>query len=248
MTRMDQEPLLGGTPARTVVADDHPLVREAIRQILDAQPFLKVVGEAADGQEAIELCRCLHPQLVLMDVQMPRTDGIAATRAIKQELPDTAILIITSFEDPDYLFEAIKAGAAGYILKVMTPRELISAVRSVLSGESSLSPELSALLLRRLVREKQERPQEGATILRRPPAEVPGPPLVAPLAPREREVLQLVVWGQTNNEISRNLLISTSTVKKHLHRVLRKLGVSDRTQAAVRAVELGFFKEERERN
>jgi DNA-binding NarL/FixJ family response regulator len=238
-----------GGPSRIVVADDHPLFRSALTSILSEHSDFEVVGEAVDGREALKLCRKLRPDLVLMDVRMPQMDGLAATRVIKQEFPDTAVLILTSYEDPDYLFEAVKAGAAGYILKITSTQEIIDAVRRVLSDESALSPELSALLLRRLIREKLDGPQQDITTSRRPPEEHPGaPPLAVPLAPREEEVLRLVAWGQTNREIARNLFISTSSVKKHVRRIMDKLAVSDRTQAAVRAVELGLLAEERERN
>jgi DNA-binding NarL/FixJ family response regulator len=215
--------------------------------MMDMQPDLEVVGEAGDGREALEFCRRLRPELVLMDVQMPRMDGLAATRAIKQEFSDIVVLIVTTFEDPDYLLEAIKGGAGGYVLKSATPQEIIEAVRGVLRGESPLSPELSALLLRRLIAERQGSSQEGAATTRRPSKDL-GQPLAAPLAPREGEVLRLVAWGQTNQEIAQNLFISTSTVKKYVRGVIDKLGVSDRTQAAVRAVELGLLSEEHEPN
>jgi two-component system response regulator DegU len=237
-----------GGPSHIVVADDHPLFRSALTSILSNHSDFEVVGEVADGREALELCRKERPELVLMDVMMPQMDGLAATRAIKQEFPDTAVLILTSYKDPDYLFEAIDAGAAGYILKIASPQEMIEAVRSVLSDESPLSQELSALLLRRLIMEKQEGPQQDTATSRRPPEERPAPPfLAAPLAPREEEVLRLVAWGQTNREIARNLFVSTSTVKKHVRRIMDKLGVSDRTQAAVRGTELGLLAEELER-
>jgi DNA-binding NarL/FixJ family response regulator len=238
-----------GGPSRIVVADDHPLFRFALTSTLSGHSDLEVVGEVADGREALKICRKLRPDLVLMDVRMPQMDGLAATHAVKQEFPDTAVLILTSYEDPDYLFDAIKAGAAGYILKIASTQQIIEAVRRVLSGESPLSQELSALLLRRLINEKQERPQQDIITSRRPPEEDPGSPsLAVPLAPREEEVLRLVAWGQTNREIAQSLLISTSTVKKHVSRIMDKLAVSDRTQAAVRAVELGLLAEEQERN
>ena len=238
-----------GGPSHVVVADDHPLFRSALTSMLSGYSEFEVVGEVVDGREALKLCRKLRPDLVLMDVRMPRMDGLAATRAIKQEFPDTAVLMLTSYEDPDYLFEAIKAGAAGYILKLTSPREIIEAIRRVLSDESPMSQELSALLLRRLVAERLESPPEGVPTSGSSSEERPAsPPLAVLLAPREEEVLRLVAWGQTNREIARNLFISTSTVKKHVRRIMDKLGVSDRTQAAVRAVELGLLAEERERN
>ncbi len=230
-------------PRQLVIADDHPLFRSALKHLLSAHSDLEVVGEAADGREALELCRRLHPDLVLMDVQMPRMDGLAATRAIKREFPDTAVLILTTFEDPDYLLEAIKVGVAGYVLKIAPTQEIVEAVRRVLSGESPFSGELSALLLRRLVAERQESTPESSAP-RRPLEERPAAALADPLAPREEAVLRLVARGQTNQEIARNLFISTSTVKKYVRAVIGKLGVSDRIQAAVRAVELDLLSEE----
>src|SRR5215212_9158691 len=174
-----------GGPSHIVVADDHPLFRSALASILSRHSDFEVVGEASDGREALKLCRNLRPDLVLMDVGMPRMDGLAATRAIKQEFPDTVVLILTSYEDPDYLFEAIKAGAAGYILKIASTQETIKAVKRVLSDESPLNQELCALLLRRLINEKQERPQQDISSSRWTPEEYPAlPPLAEPLAPR----------------------------------------------------------------
>jgi two-component system, NarL family, response regulator LiaR len=246
---MDDDKCIRGLKrSRLVVADDHPLFRFALKSILSRHSDLEVIAEAADGREALELCHKLRPDLVLMDVRMPQMDGLTATRAIKRELQGTAVLIVTTFEDPNYLFEAIQAGAAGYVLKRATPQEIVAAVRGVLSGEYPLSREVSASLLRRLVVERQERPPEGVTTSRRPSEERPGARLAVPLAPREEEVLRLVAWGQTNQEIARNLFISTSTVKKHVRSIMDKLRVSDRTQAAVRAVELGLLAEEQERN
>jgi DNA-binding NarL/FixJ family response regulator len=236
----------GGSLPRVILADDHPLFRSALRQLLSSQPDLEVVGEAADGRQTLELCRGLRPDLVLMDVHMPKMDGLAATRALQREFPDTAVLIVTTYEDPDYLLKAIQAGAAGYVLKSATPQEMIETVRGLLSGKSPLSGELSATLLRRLVAEREERLQEDDTASSRSPEERPGPPLAEPLAPREEQVLRLVACGQTNQQIARNLFISTSTVKKYVHAVIGKLEVSDRVQAAVRAAELGLLSEDQE--
>src|SRR5215208_156708 len=216
-------------PSQLIIADDHPLFRSAIRDLLNRYSDLEVVGEAADGREALELCRRLHPQQALMDVCMPEMDGLAATRAIKQEFPDTAVLILTSFEDTSYLFEAIKVGAAGYILKSENPQGIVDAARGVLSGESPLSQELSAQLLRCLISDRREQSLEGP-VTPSTSEEPSGSPLAESLAPRESEVLRLVARGHTNQESARTLLISTSTVKKHIHRIIDKLGVSDRVQ------------------
>jgi DNA-binding NarL/FixJ family response regulator len=225
---MDQKSPLD-VPSRVVVVDDHPLMRCALRQMLVAQADLEVVGEAADGQQAVELCRRLHPDLVLMDVRMPKMDGLEATRQIKRTLPRTIVLVLTASDYPHDLSEALKAGAAGYVQKGATTQETIAAVRKVLEGESSLDQELSTQLLKRLVDDPKPEPNGRAR----------GDSPLGMLSARESEVLGLVAQGYTNQQIARELLISVSTVKKHVRSAISKLGVSDRTQAAVRAVELG---------
>jgi DNA-binding NarL/FixJ family response regulator len=215
-------------PRRVVIADDHELARLGLRTMLTPEPDLEVVGEAATGKEAIELTRRLEPDLVLMDIRMPDIDGLAATRAIKEALPHTSILIVTLSEDPDYLMEALRVGAAGFVLKDASRREVVLAVRQVLTGESPLDPKLSAQLIRRLA---------GQTPAKERPA-MRGDELT----PRELEVLRLVAEGKTNAEIAQSLFVSVGTVKVHVERIINKLGVSDRTQAAVRAVELGYLK------
>ena len=206
--------------------------------MLTNKPDLLVAGEATNGREAVELCRRLRPDLVLMDVQMPEMDGLAATRAIKKEHPGVIVLMITAFEDPNYLLDAIKAGAAGYVLKHETPQQLLGAVRGVLSGESSLNQELAMRLLRRLADEERTHSQPPSTRKRREP--IPGS-----LTPREVEVLTLLALGKTNRQIAGELHLSLSTVKGYLERLISKLGVSDRTQAAVKAVELGLIDPDR---
>ena len=224
-------------PARLVIADDHALVRKGMRSMLNGEPGLEVVGEAENGGEAVELCRRLRPDLVLMDVRMPKMDGLEATRAIKQEIPATGVLMVTMHENPDYLYEALKAGAAGYVLKESSQDEVNTAVRQVLDGESPLNQELAAQLLRRLMSESKGRPVEGPPLH---PKKQPGIP-PEPLTPREGEVLGLLAQGQTNREIAQNLVVSSGTVKVHVQHIIAKLGVSDRTQAAVRALELGLL-------
>jgi DNA-binding NarL/FixJ family response regulator len=216
-------------PARLIIADDHALLRSGIRSMLAGEPDLEVVGEAADGQEALELCRRLKPDLVLMDVRMPKMDGLAATRAIKEELPNVSVVMVTMQDDPDYLFEAVIAGAAGYVLKGATPDQLTEAVRQVLDGEFLLDQRLTINLLRSMA-------DRGRVDLPFRPE-----PLAEPLTARETEILQLLAQGQTNPQIARALVVSPGTVKNHVRHIIAKLQVSDRTQAAVRAIELGLL-------
>ena len=215
-------------PARIMIVDDHVLAREGLRAMLAHQQDLVVVAEAVDAGEARALCRRVFPDLILMDVRMPGMDGLAATAAIKQEFPAISVIIITMYENPDYLLQAIRAGAAGYLLKNATSREVLTAVRQVLRGEFPLRPGVAARLLQRLTRERER------------PVTLPEGQLPGQLTLREQEVLRLVAQGRTNRAIARTLNVSVGTVKLHVSRIIAKLGVSDRTQAAVRAVELGL--------
>jgi len=212
---------------RIIIADDHELARLGLRTMLEPEPDLEVIGEAATGREAVALSSQLQPDLVLMDIRMPDLDGLMATRAIKEELPRTSILVVTLSEDPDYLLEALRVGAAGFVLKDASRREVVAAVRQVLSGESPLDPKLAAQLIRRLAGQtppKDEPARRGDN-----------------LTQRELEVLRLIAEGKTNHDIAQALFVSVGTVKVHVERIIDKLGVSDRTQAAVRAVELGYL-------
>jgi DNA-binding NarL/FixJ family response regulator len=224
----------GRAPSRIVVVDDHPLFRSALLRVLESQANLEVVGEAGDGEEAVEVCRLSRPELVLMDVMMPGMDGLQATRVIKSEFPLTVVLILTAFEDPDYLARALRAGAAGYVLKSAPIARIIDAVGKALTGELPLDGDVAARLLMRLM---EETPQEEMV-----PEREESLPRYS-LSPRETEVLRLMAQGFTNQQISRTLFVSVSTVKKHVRSVISKLGVSDRTQAAVKAVELGMLTE-----
>ncbi len=221
----DRLPQRKSKPARLVIVDDHELARAGLRALLTGQKGLELVGEATNGREAVEQCRRLQPDLVLVDVRMPGLDGLATCRIIKQEYPAISVVLITVHENPEYLLEALRAGAAGYVLKDITQRELITTIQYVLRGESILNKELMIRLLRRMASETSNPIQ---------------PPLER-LSPREHEVLQLLAQGQTNREIAQRLTVSVSTIKNHVEHILAKLDVSDRTQAAVRAVELGLL-------
>lgn len=213
-------------PVHIVIADDHELARAGLRGLLEGEPGLQLVGEACNGREAVEICAQLRPDLVLMDVRMPEMDGLEATRAIKKVSPKTSIIIVTMHENPEYLIAAIRAGAAGYLFKNTSRKELIAAIHQVLKGESFLNTELTRQLLHRLASETR----------------TTGRLIPDPLTPREMDVLRLLTQGQTNREIAQNLSISTGTVKVHVEHIIAKLKVSDRTQAAVRAVELGLIR------
>jgi DNA-binding NarL/FixJ family response regulator len=222
-----------------VIADDHGLVRQGFRGMLAREEGLEVVGEAQDGREAVEVCSRLRPDLVLMDVRMPKMDGLSATREIKQRHPKTIVLMVTMHENPDYLLEAVKAGAAGYVLKGSPNSQIMSSVRRALEGESPLNQELAMHVIRNLVGGDTQGATQGAS----PPPheERPEGSLPKPLARRELEVLRLLARGKTNQEIAQILGLSALTVKTYVQRIIGKLGVSDRTQAAVRAAELGLL-------
>jgi DNA-binding NarL/FixJ family response regulator len=225
-------------PARILIADDHELVRHGIKHMLGYEKDMEVVGEASNGREVVELCRRLKPDLVLMDVRMPEMNGLEAIRAIKAEQPEVSVLVISVYRNLDYLLEAIEAGAAGYILKDAPNRRLINAMQRALDGQSPLNQELALQLIRHLA-SKTAQPVE------RPPAPEGGDSASTPppntLTPRELEVLRLLVQGKTNQEIAEDLLISRATVKVHVQHIIAKLGVSDRTQAIVRAFKVGLM-------
>jgi DNA-binding NarL/FixJ family response regulator len=239
-------------PSRIIIADDHPLFRFAIRHTLEVHPDLEVIGEAANGYEAVELSRRLRPELVLMDLRMPQMDGVAATKAIKREFPDTRVLVLTAVDESAGLSDSLEAGAAGYVLKDAPAARITDAVRRVLAGESPLDEKvamglLMSLMNRESVKEEEDPKREAAhsSTSERYLGERGGSRSADSLTPREVEILRLVVQGQTNQQVARTLLISVSTVKRHIRHISTKLGVSDRVQAAVRAVELGVLDEQK---
>ena len=208
---------------RVLIVDDHQLTRAGLVAILGREPDVVVVGEAGSGREAIDLARALEPDLVLMDIRMPDMDGLDATRRVKELNPRISVLLLSMFEDPDLLVDAVDAGAAGYVLKDSLIDDLLHAVREVLSGGFPLDDRLARLTLERLARQK-----------------TPTSALPNPLSMSEREVLGLLAQGATNREIADALMIAPYTVKVHVDHICAKLGVSDRIQAAVRAIELGL--------
>lgn len=215
--------------ARLLLVDDQDFMRMGLRAVLSRRGDMEVVGEAADGEEGVRLCRELNPDLVLMDIEMPGLDGIEATRRIKAEMPSTSILVLTAHSSPEYLLEAVAAGAAGYLRKEAAMLGVEDAVAAVLAGEPILDPGLSMQLLRRMSDSDTDTPEgEGRATIEKS------------LTGRELEILAQISLGRTNAEIAESLYLSVGTVKTHVHRVISKLGVSDRTQAAVLAIKAGI--------
>ena len=214
---------------RVLLADDQALVRAGFRALLDAEEDIEVVGEAADGEEAVELAGSLVPDVVLMDVRMPKLDGLGATRAIADDdrLDGVRIVIVTTFELDEYVFEALRAGASGFLVKDTEPAELVQAVRLVAGGDALLSPSVT----RRLVAEYAARAKEP------PPA-----PELEELTEREREVMALVAAGLSNAGIAKRLFVSPATAKTHVSRAMGKLGARDRAQLVVLAYESGLVR------
>jgi DNA-binding NarL/FixJ family response regulator len=213
---------------RIVIVDDQALVRAGFRMILEADGGLEVVGEAADGEEAIGVVRRLHPDVVLMDVRMPRLDGLEATRRLLLEgNAEPRIIMLTTFDIDEYVYTALRAGASGFLLKDVTPEQLVAAVKLVVAGDALLAPSIT----RRLVERFAPTPRTAAP---KQPAELEA------LTAREREVLGLVARGFSNAELAEHLTLSEATIKTHVARILGKLGLRDRVQAVVLAYETGL--------
>ena len=213
---------------RVLLVDDQALFREGLHTLLSVYPELEIVGEAANGQEALQQAESLHPDVVLMDLRMPVLDGVTATRRLKEIRPSCRVIILTTFDDDEYVFDGLRAGAVGYLLKDVSSEKLVEAIRTTARGDSFLQPNIAAKLVAEFARmDESSTPQAQQ--------------LVDPLSQRELEILALVAEGASNKEIGAKLFIAEGTVKNHVTNILSKLGVRDRTQAALRARELGLI-------
>lgn len=209
---------------KVLLADDHAMIREGTKRILEESGNIEVIGEASDGAEAIRQATVLHPDVVLMDIAMPKLDGVKATQEIKEKLPSTAVLILSAYDDDAYLFPVLKAGAAGYLLKNCRGSELVDAVKAVIRGESVLHPVVAAKVLKSLSHgTEEEKPGEGL------------------LTKREIEVLRTAASGLSNKDIAQNLNLSSRTVQAHLSNIFNKLNVGSRTEAIIVAFKQGII-------
>jgi DNA-binding NarL/FixJ family response regulator len=216
------------TPVRVLLVDDDDLMRAGLTAVLSSDETIDVVGEAADGRAAIERAIELRPTVVLMDVRMPGLDGIAATRELLAISPDVKVVVLTTFEQDDYIFGALSAGASGFLLKRTRPEELIAAIHTVAAGDSLLSPSVTRTVIQRLA--GQPAPDAGAEAR------------LDELTARERDVLELIARGLSNGEIAATLVIEESTVKTHVRHILRKLRLRDRVQAVIFGYESGLIR------
>lgn len=211
---------------RVVIAEDHALVREGTRQILEEQPDIEVVGEAEDGEEAVALVSRVRPRVVLMDIAMPKLNGIEATRLIKKQLPETSVLILTAYDDDQYIYALLDAGAAGYLLKNVRGEELAQAVRAVASGESVLHPAIASKVFKRYTGAAHAGSAEEVELL----------------SERESEVLAMAARGLSNKMIAHELSLSDRTVQVHLSNIFGKLGVGSRTEAVITGLRRGLLR------
>ena len=210
---------------RVLICDDQAIARHGLQMILASAPDLKVVGQAQDGQEAVELTAQLAPDVVLMDLKMPRLNGVQATRRIRSQYPDVQVLVLTTYDADEWVFDAIRAGANGYILKDTPPDQLLSAIRDAAEGKTPVDPAVAGKLFKRVA--DKPVPQTDA--------------LVEPLSDRELEIVQLMAGGLTNAEIGAALFLSEGTIRNYISTILGKLGVKDRTQAVVTAIRYGLI-------
>lgn len=214
-------------PIRILLADDQPLFRESLHAFLGLHTDYQVVGEAADGKEAVHLVHTLKPDIVLMDVRMPEMDGVEATRQIHESQPGCRVIVLTTFDDDEYVFEALRNGAVGYLLKDTSTEKLFEAIRAAVHGESFLQPSIATKVIGEFTRLAKIIPSRSVV-------------LTNPLSARELEILRLIATGASNREIAARLFITEGTVKNHITEILDKLEVSDRTQAAIKARDIGI--------
>lgn len=216
---------------RVLLVDDQPLLRTGLATILSTEPGVEVVGEASNGREALDQVEALDPDVVCMDVQMPHMDGIEATKALTASEARAAVLILTTFDRDDFLFETLKAGASGFLLKTAGPEQLIHAIQVLAGGESLLAPEVTGRVLERMFTEPADEPEVASQ---------PIPELPVPLTRREDEILSMLVTGKSNADIAEELFVGPATVKTHVSNILMKLDVNDRIHAVIWAYEHGY--------
>ena len=214
---------------RVLLVDDQALFREGLETLLSVHKDIQVVGQACNGREAVEVAARLRPDVVLMDVRMPVLDGVRATRLLKEAQPECRVIVLTTFDDDEYIFDALRTGAAGYLLKDVPSARLVEAIRATARGESILEPSVAAKVIAEFTRVSSLVPAAQSE------------QLVEPLSERELEILALIARGASNREIASQLFIAEGTVKNHVTHILGKLGVRDRTQAALKARELGLL-------
>jgi DNA-binding NarL/FixJ family response regulator len=217
-----------------MLVDDHPLFRQGLRRVLEAQEDIEVIMEVADGEEALRLAKQLAPDVIIMDINLPHMNGLQVTRELKQAAPEVAVIMLTAYHDDEQIFHSVRAGAAAYFPKDITPRRLVEAIRQVSKGNYVIDDEVL------------DKPEVASWLLSQfdKVAYVDGLPneMFAPLSPREMEILQHIAKGQSNKEVAYELVISRQTVKNHMTSILRKLAVNDRTQAALYAVRRGWIR------
>jgi DNA-binding NarL/FixJ family response regulator len=224
---------------RVLLVDDQNLVRQGIRLLLEIEPDIQVIGQAANGREALQQVEALLPDVVLMDVRMPEMDGVAATRQLSARFPEIGVIILTTFEDDEIVFDGLKAGARGYLLKDISSEEMAEAVRKVAAGGALIQPSITRKVLAEFSRLASA--SDGAAQTPSSPAGAPGKALLEPLTEREQEVLHALAKGLSNREIAEQLVITEGTVKNHVSNLIAKLEVRDRTQAVLKAQELGLI-------
>jgi DNA-binding NarL/FixJ family response regulator len=214
---------------RVLLVDDQELFREGLETLLSVHDDIQVVGQACNGREAVDVAAAVRPDVILMDVRMPVLDGVRATRLLKEALPECRVIVLTTFDDDEYIFDALRTGAAGYLLKDVASARLVEAIRATARGESILEPSVAAKVIAEFTRVSSLVPAAQME------------QLVEPLSERELEILALIARGASNKEIANQLFIAEGTVKNHVTHILGKLGVRDRTQAALKARELGLL-------